>query len=478
MDKGEALQPISNPSPSHSHVEGSRSRLRTRRFRIWLVLASAILLLVLSAPFAYRGWVLSQVPDIELPYDTRPILNLVVPDEENAWLEFRKAAALVVRMDQSVWEAYETAIDKYSEPVPQVALDWAAKNRVALDVWKKGTEKSDAQYLRAEQYQLNSHGQDVRETTEIREIHRAAVIVTMRLTNEGRVEEAWSLCHAQLKAVDLYRRHGHFEEGLLSHGCFRIARHSLLKWIQSEHVSLVHLRHAQHELMNSLRAKPWVEEMVRLDGSILQRLENAVEAEPEFYLNRMTPLPARVELFIRGEPTIAKRVRKLAITNFLQGCDAPVRSRPTVIGKRKLFNVAIETSHGSLSAAGIEHCERSSIITAAHLLQYPIEDNLLILQLSDQQQLHHELLIAATALEAFKRQNGTYPEKLESLVPEFLAEVPDNTLAPVPAPIVYRRYSEGAELCAENQVWGDDLSIQLGKIPSNGEMPNCDVGDF
>jgi hypothetical protein len=298
----------------------------------------------------------------------------------------------------------------------------------------------------------------------LREIIDAATLETSQLLKLGRTQDAWSLCRAQIRASDLYRRHGNFELAEFSGTSMTVSRGSVVEWIQSEHVSVAQLRQAQHELQHSLRPKPWIKELVQLDGATLLRIDEEFRTDPEYCIDQVTSLPASVELFIRGEPTIDKRVRKLAIANFLQGCDGPPRSRPRVIGKLKLFDLTIHSAQASVTVSEIERCAQCSSLTLGETYPDATISKWWMLYSSDREQLLHELLMAATAVEAFKRQTGSYPETLDELVPEFLSELPENILALVPTSIVYRRHSGGAELSAKDELHGlDERMIQLGK---------------
>jgi hypothetical protein len=54
-------------------------------------------------------------------------------------------------------------------------------------------------------------------------------------------------------------------------------------------------------------------------------------------------------------------------------------------------------------------------------------------------ELDREMLRVVFALAAFRSENGHYPDRLETLVPKYIAKVPDDIFRSEPAPINYRR---------------------------------------
>ena len=71
----------------------------------------AIALLVLSGPFVYRSHQLSGLPDPGDPFDVEAFGTVEISDDENAYVEYRAAAALIVPLKTSD----NTALDKALE---------------------------------------------------------------------------------------------------------------------------------------------------------------------------------------------------------------------------------------------------------------------------------------------------------------------------------------------------------------------------
>jgi hypothetical protein len=60
--------------------------------------------------------------------------------------------------------------------------------------------------------------------------------------------------------------------------------------------------------------------------------------------------------------------------------------------------------------------------------------------------LYEQMVQTAFALAGYRADHGEYPEKLDALVPQYLAAVPDDTFAEKPTPIRYRRTKDAFRL--------------------------------
>jgi hypothetical protein len=61
----------------------------------------------------------------------------------------------------------------------------------------------------------------------------------------------------------------------------------------------------------------------------------------------------------------------------------------------------------------------------------------------DRTEVTREMVQAAFALAAYRAEQGSYPDKLEALVPKYLAKVPDDLFKKAPGSVGYRREGEG-----------------------------------
>jgi hypothetical protein len=61
----------------------------------------------------------------------------------------------------------------------------------------------------------------------------------------------------------------------------------------------------------------------------------------------------------------------------------------------------------------------------------------------DRTEVTRKMAQVAFALAAYRAEQGSYPEKLETLVPKYLAKVPDDSFKKAPGPVGYRREGDG-----------------------------------
>lgn len=77
------------PPPLHSTAKFPRTLLRRK---LGLTLLSVVLLI--SAPFAIRGWNLRKFPDVQEPFDLVTLGTVPVKPEENAFESYAQAIAI------------------------------------------------------------------------------------------------------------------------------------------------------------------------------------------------------------------------------------------------------------------------------------------------------------------------------------------------------------------------------------------------
>ena len=109
-----------------------------------------VIVSLFSAPLVYRATRLAKVPRANEPFDTKPVLELVVPDADNAFMEYRAASVLLVARDpKAKIEEFEKAQSDGWEHATEPVRKWLDANRPFMDLWRIGTAKPDAQYLPA-----------------------------------------------------------------------------------------------------------------------------------------------------------------------------------------------------------------------------------------------------------------------------------------------------------------------------------------
>lgn len=180
-----------------------------------------VILLLIAAPLVFRAIRLSRVPPADEPFDTKSVLTFVVPDADNAFVEYRAASALLVPRDSKVnYEEFEKAQSEGWEHATESVRKWLDANRPFMELWRKGSAKPDAQYCRASE--LRADTSLTKEIQEAREFSRLVRLEASRLIVEGKAEGAWDWLQTSFRMSRQLGRHGAIIERLVG-----IATHSL-----------------------------------------------------------------------------------------------------------------------------------------------------------------------------------------------------------------------------------------------------------
>jgi hypothetical protein len=163
---------------------------RLQRFAVWVLqpkvgLPLALLLCLAASPFVYRATRLTGLPDCGHPFDVEAFGPQEVPDAENAFVEYRKAAKLYKEMPSSIDDdAFYLAMNEGWSEANGDVRKWVADNRACLEVWRRGTEKHDA---------LNHQPKDVAFDTLLPVVQAARDFARLARLEGARLEEAGDL---------------------------------------------------------------------------------------------------------------------------------------------------------------------------------------------------------------------------------------------------------------------------------------------
>jgi hypothetical protein len=110
---------------------------------LWI--AAALIVAIVATPPLLWLMQLTGLPDVGDPFDVAAYRASTVPDERNAFVLYKQAAALL-----DLKPAYLTASGvkadmraRWSAAVPEVRR-WADENRAALALYRQGAERPDA----------------------------------------------------------------------------------------------------------------------------------------------------------------------------------------------------------------------------------------------------------------------------------------------------------------------------------------------
>src|SRR5262249_16742997 len=125
------------------------------RKRVGLVALYALVAVVVGL-LPGRESSLNGLPDIGDPFDVDEFGEVAVPDDENAIVLYRQAAAALGRAPEPMWSDLAGFLrGKTSVPSPEV-LSYLDENREALNLWRRGTERPRALYVRPKDLALDT----------------------------------------------------------------------------------------------------------------------------------------------------------------------------------------------------------------------------------------------------------------------------------------------------------------------------------
>ena len=229
---------------------------RKVRLLLWLLnpkvgIPLILLLALISAPFMYRMSRVKMLPDIGDPFDVKAFGTVAIPDEENAFVEYRAANKLLVELKgtSTSYDELNKALDEGWSAATDDIRKWVEANRPAMELWRKGTEKPDALY---------NQPKDVDWVTPIlsiqayRDFARLVQIEGSRLEEAGKPEEAWNWYRALYRYSRHCGRYGTSIERIVGIGFLAMATESIEKWSRNQQVSKRHLKQAINQLKADL----------------------------------------------------------------------------------------------------------------------------------------------------------------------------------------------------------------------------------
>ena len=212
-----------------------------------------LILSLISAPLVYRTIRLAKVPAADEPFDTKSVLEFVVLDAENAFVEYRAASAVLVPRDSKVdYEEFDKAQSDGWVYATEPVRKWLDANRPFMELWRTGTAKPDAQYCRASE--LRADTSLTKEIQEAREFSRLVRLEASRLLVEGQSEKAWEWLRTSFRMSRQFGRHGVIIERLVGVAIHSLTAEGMVKWANDPQVTTDLLRRAMRELQDEQEA--------------------------------------------------------------------------------------------------------------------------------------------------------------------------------------------------------------------------------
>ncbi|WP_435009010.1 hypothetical protein P12x_000256 [Tundrisphaera lichenicola] len=232
-----------------STIEGWKAPVRLAWRHRW-GLAAVAGLLAFGGLWAWWATQLWGLPDIGDPFDVAAFETFSVPDERNAFFEYRDASALTM----STWKKIRGNKSGPELEFPKegwskansVWRDFLAQSGEALTIWRAGSEKPGFLYIHPDGL---SFGTLLPVSQELRMLARLAILEGSRLEAEGDMAGAWGWYRAALRSSRHSGLHGFMIERLIGAAMHEDASKGLTRWASDPRVDAPLLRRALDEVI-------------------------------------------------------------------------------------------------------------------------------------------------------------------------------------------------------------------------------------
>lgn len=313
-------------------VERARGRWRFALLALYALILAALGLL------AWRAGSLRGLPDVGDPFDTAEFA-VDVPDDRNAFVLYRQASAALRRLEPA--EAAAMAPRAWDETewsrADPALKDYVGRNREALAIWLRGSERPDAQLVDPLTMTIQTR---LAEAQELRDFARIAVLEASRLRDEGDLEGAWALYRGVLRASRHVGTRGSAIQGLIGMAMARYASEAVLSWAGDPRVDPGLLRRALEDVREADAMTRPTSEWVKVEYLIVRNslLSPAItgrelELQGQVSTREIDHLPgaARLEWFLKREPERSLRLVRLIYANWLSQIDRPPPLRSPIV---------------------------------------------------------------------------------------------------------------------------------------------------
>jgi hypothetical protein len=227
---------------------GGIARALGRHRRAWQVAALGLLL---AGPWAWWATQLWGLPDVGDPFEVAAFEAERVPDDRNAFLWYRDAAAMTSRIQRTLQAQKKTAfrLNKFEGEWSKADPSWRdflAQAGEALAIWRIGSEKPDARYDHPEGLSIRTL---LPVSQELGMLARLAVLEGSRLEAEGDMAGAWGWYRAALRSSRHSGKHGFQVERLIGGAMHDVASKALTRWASDPRVDAPLLRRALDEVI-------------------------------------------------------------------------------------------------------------------------------------------------------------------------------------------------------------------------------------
>lgn len=398
-----------------------------RRAPRWLIffrpkvgIPLAILLMLAAIPLGYRSARIASLPPIDEPFDVEAFCAVTIPDDENAFVEYRQAFDLFVddTASSSDWDYYDDLNRGRWEHVPAAFEKWISANEKSIEKWLKGTQKPNAMSVPRSQLSYPDLGYP----GEGRGLTRLALMTAGRHLSRNETAEAWKLYHAAFRFSRHLGQNSSLYGRIWGFSSHAITVSELLSWAGHSESTATDLEHAITVLSRDYATMtPPYSTTLKHEHFVLKDCLKSFAGGREIFVEN--PLLDTAVIFVRGEPEFSESLIDHVLKNQLAGVDHDLATRPTFVPRNQcLFDLAASPSR-PVSGAGLANL-MSPLVMIDQLAGIPRLKHLLAGR--DNERCFQATMMAVLAVEHFVRLHGRFPESLnECADPSSVQPFPD-----------------------------------------------------
>jgi hypothetical protein len=405
---------------------------KTRR-RIWCLVL--LLLAMIAGPPIWWATQLIGLQDVGDPFDVAAFRALTIPDDRNAFVLYRQAAALLDTRAEYLKTAGRRVdwLARWSDADPQIKR-WLEENREALAVYRQGAERPDALDPDTAVYQAS-----YRTHMALWHFHTMSLLEASRLEEQTDMSGAWGSYRALLRTMHHVGMHGDILRRNAVLRWHRVLRDRVRAWAAEATTTPAILRQALRDVVACEALAPseqyslkagYLEVMSVLDQPTNPGREVPLGRFAQFYHPDYTLNPEQIQAiwdwwrFWRHEPERGRRVIRLLTANWLAYHNLHPKNRPKPDPRVTSFDLYPlgEESPAQARALSPEAVERwfDSSCDAQQVLNYVSASGTRTIEQANDAEI---LMLLAEAL--YRRDHGTDPPSPEALVGAYLDRLPE-----------------------------------------------------
>ena len=409
-------------------LERARGRKRFLLLLIYLVIGTGVLG-VLYWEAQLRG-----LPDIGDPFDPAMAAREVVPDEENAFDLYREAVAAL----QPGGELAPVSPQELAGPIDWETADhewrgWLGENQEALELWRRGAERSDAMPTIADPGSGDPMP-DYDTINRLGELSALGRLEASRMTSEGDPARARSWLRAALRSSRHLAIRGGWYQSSIGGRHLSAASTAFGQWAGDPRTPTSELRPALDDIRGTLAITPSFSDQLRyLYGDMMRELDDPRmvtrafgDISPEVYWYLHPRWVQETYLLATRDRERSRRVIRLTIANWLAFVDVPHADRPEFVGSDNLgfYRAGPEAP---LDARRLSPEELRRWYESCRKAPSILPDALYSSGQADTDRLLLESLLIQVAEEIYLREHGKAAADLDALVDaDLLESIPES----------------------------------------------------